>query len=194
MNNFYVYAYLRSKDSETASAGTPYYIGKGKNRRAWNKKHNVSVPNDRSKIVLLKENLSDIEAKELEIKLISFYGRKDLGTGILYNKTSGGDGNLGRVVTDEHRKKQSLALTGRLSKLKGRSITEEHKIKISESNKGRVSPNKGKTQSAEANMKRSATQSGIPKPKTTCPHCNKTGGINSMPRFHFDNCKQKGVV
>lgn len=194
MNNFYVYAYLRSKDSETALAGTPYYIGKGKNRRAWNKKHNVSVPNDRSKIVLLKENLLDSEAKELEINLISYYGRKDLGTGILYNKTNGGDGNLGRIVTTDHRKKQSMALSGRISKLKGRSITEEHKTKISMSNKGRVSPNKGKTQSADSNMKRSAAQTGISKPKITCPHCNKTGGANAMPRFHFNNCRHKREI
>lgn len=27
-NIYYVYAYIRSKDSETARAGTPYYIGK----------------------------------------------------------------------------------------------------------------------------------------------------------------------
>lgn len=32
---YYVYAYLREKDSDTASTGSPYYIGKGKNKRAW---------------------------------------------------------------------------------------------------------------------------------------------------------------
>lgn len=191
MNNFYVYAYLRSADSVTASADTPYYIGKGKDRRAWNKKHNVSLPCDKSKIVILKENLTDQDAKNLEIELIKLYGRKDIGTGILYNRTDGGEGNLGRIVTPEHKEKQSLALLGRISKLKGRTLTEEHKKKISLGNKGRISPNKGKTQSKDSNMKRSAAQAGVPKSKITCPHCNKTGGANVMPTYHFNNCKQK---
>jgi hypothetical protein len=34
-SGFYVYAYLRSKDSKIAKAGTPYYIGKGYDQRAW---------------------------------------------------------------------------------------------------------------------------------------------------------------
>ena len=31
-----------------------------------------------------------------------------------------------------------------------------------------------------------------PKEIVTCPHCNKTGGISAMMRFHFNNCG-KGV-
>ena len=137
-NVYYVYAYIRSSDN------TPYYIGKGKGNRAWHKKHTVSVPADKTKIVLLKEGLSDNEAKSMEIKLIAQYGRKDLGTGILHNKTDGGEGNSGRIVTSSHRRKQSVALTGRPSKLKNRLLSDEHKKKISAAAIGRVSPNKGK--------------------------------------------------
>lgn len=28
-----------------------------------------------------------------------------------------------------------------------------------------------------------------PQQTVTCPHCNKTGGISNMPRYHFDKCK-----
>jgi hypothetical protein len=51
MNIYYVYAYLRKSDD------TPYYIGKGKGNRAWDKGHSCTVTNDTSKIVLLKENI-----------------------------------------------------------------------------------------------------------------------------------------
>ena len=86
MNHFYVYAYLRHD-------GSPYYIGKGKDKRAWKKgKDEIGKPIDISRIVILQENLSDDEAKEHEINLIKIYGRIDLGNGILRNKTDGGDG------------------------------------------------------------------------------------------------------
>jgi len=60
MNNFYTYAYLRQD-------GTPYYIGKGRNYRAFKKNHGVSVP-PKDRILFLKENLS--EQKHLDTKLI----------------------------------------------------------------------------------------------------------------------------
>ena len=49
--NFYVYAYLRND-------GTPYYIGKGKGYRAWTNQKIISVPKDRSCIVLVEQNIS----------------------------------------------------------------------------------------------------------------------------------------
>jgi hypothetical protein len=92
---YYVYAYIRSKDSATAKAGTPYYIGKGKGDRAF-AKHSISVPKDKSKIIFLETKLSDVGACSIERRLIKWWGRKDLKTGILLNKTDGGDGTKGR--------------------------------------------------------------------------------------------------
>jgi hypothetical protein len=78
-NVFYTYAYLRED-------GTPY------------------VPS-RNRILILKKNLTEEEAFKHEIYMINVFGRKDLGTGILYNLTDGGDGPSGYVYTEEQRKK-----------------------------------------------------------------------------------------
>jgi len=94
-NRFYTYAYLREDR-------TPYYIGKGSGKRAYKKyKGEIKPPRDKSRVLLLKTSLTEEEAFEHEIYMISIFGRKDLGTGILHNKTDGGDGSSGRIVTLE---------------------------------------------------------------------------------------------
>ena len=121
-NRFYTYAYLREDR-------TPYYIGKGQGRRISNRqKKDMKSPKDKSRIIYLKQNLTEEEAFRYEKYMIAVFGRKDLGTGILRNRTDGGDGMSGFTHSEETRKKIS-------EKNKGRKLTEEHKQKLKEANK-----------------------------------------------------------
>lgn len=114
MLQFYVYAYLRNKDSKTAKAGTPYYIGKGCGGRAWDFRHHTNrTPKNKSDVVILESGLTELGAFALERRLIRWWGRKDLGTGILLNLTDGGEGISGRLTSEKTRKKLSDYFTGR---------------------------------------------------------------------------------
>ena len=123
--DFYVYAYLRED-------GTPYYIGKGKGKRAFDHRHSVNVPKDLSRIVFLETALTEIGAVALERRLIAWWGRKDNNTGILRNRTNGGEGLAGLVKTEEHKRKIGLSNKGPKAPL-----SESHKRSISESMKKR---------------------------------------------------------
>ena len=139
MTIYYIYAYVR-KD------GTPYYIGKGKGNRAFHKSHSVSVPKDKSRIIFLETNLTELGSLALERRLISWWGRKNNKTGILRNLTDGGEGVSGVVISEESRKKISDYHKGKLksnyhkSKMSEAKInvpkTEKHKLKISLSKLG----------------------------------------------------------
>ena len=95
MNIYYVYTYIRE------SNGTPYYIGKGKGNRAYKGHKHVSVPKDRTKIVFLEKNLTNIGALALESRYIQWYGRKNIDeNGILLNIAPGGEcGNRGKTLS-----------------------------------------------------------------------------------------------
>jgi len=131
MNIYYVYQYLRSKDSDQGKAGTPYYVGKGCRQRAWDKKRSVRLPSDKSLIVLVAEHLTESEAFDLEKSLIKKWGRLDIGTGILRNKTDGGEGSSGLVRTKESNEKTSKSLTGH-------TLSQKTRDKIGKSNKGKT--------------------------------------------------------
>ena len=150
---YYVYSYLREDNS-------PYYIGKGSGKRAYTKgPKEVKPPRDKSRVRILKENLTEEDAFLVEKLYILMFGRKDLDTGILRNKTDGGDGASGTIVSPETRRKRSERMKGvkrpqwiydkiaasnrgkkasaetraKLSAAgKNRKCSEEHKRKVSE--------------------------------------------------------------
>ena len=126
---YYVYAYIRKSDN------TPYYIGKGKDRRAYLKHVGVTRPRDFSKIVILEKNLSEIGALALERFYIRWYGRKDLGTGILHNRTDGGEGVSGYTNPPDRRAAISKRNAGTGNGMYGKLHTVEAREKIS---KGRM--------------------------------------------------------
>jgi hypothetical protein len=135
---YYVYYYLRNQDSETTNqglCGTPYYVGKGCGARAWRfHTKNIRIPKDTTNIVIITEGLTEHQAFQIESLHIKLWGRKDLGTGILHNKTNGGDGASGTVRSPDTREKIRQTLKAR----PGRKHSESTKALISLRNRERV--------------------------------------------------------
>ena len=100
MKNFYTYMWLRED-------GTPYYIGKGRGKRAIRK----GSPQDRSRI-LLQFFTDERESLVAEKMLIGLYGRRDTGAGTLINRTDGGEGISGYRHTQAYKDKRSEEMLG----------------------------------------------------------------------------------
>jgi hypothetical protein len=151
----YVYKHIRKDNNQ------PFYIGvgglitfdyysrakgtssAGKRNRDLKWYDYVNIYGFNHEIVL--DNCSADEAFEKETELIAKYGRIDLKTGILINKTNGGKGTKG--FSEDTRKKCGQSNIGKIlsrekrqeisKRNKGRKHSEESKKKISSFHKGR---------------------------------------------------------
>jgi hypothetical protein len=135
---YYTYAYLRED-------GTPYYIGKGKKKRAYDAMHKPVGKPPADRILILKKNLTEKEAFKHEIYMIAIFGRIDKVTGILRNKSDGGEGGrsggVGNFREGTKHREESKKLIG--SYHKGKVLSEETKQKLREANLGKKWWNNG---------------------------------------------------
>lgn len=209
---FYTYAHYKPE-------GGLFYIGKGIKNRAYDMKmrnvywKNVVAKYGNPVVEILANWKTEEEALSHEKLLISSF--KEMGIK-LANLTDGGEGvsgykhtesslqkmrgrtgilsamfgkqksaevklkisqaKLGVKQSDDFKKKISLSL-------KGRVFSVEHLNKIKESLKGRVF-----TQEHKYKM-RIASQRLV-----KCDYCDKIGARIAMGRWHFNNCKNKGIL
>lgn len=145
MNVFYVYEHWRP------DTGVCFYVGKGKDKRAWDMKtmrnrHHMAITSKLTSlgmcvdVRIVMDNLSETTAFNLEIDRIALYGIENLA-----NMTSGGDGlkNPSKETRDKISKSQKarFAKPGEFEKLsaqrKGRVTSEETKKKLAMTSKGR---------------------------------------------------------
>ena len=163
-NIYYCYIWKRED-------GTPYYIGKGKENRYKKKRRGVTAPpRNQSNIFFACEGVTESEAFEMEIALISLLGRKDLGTGILQNRTVGGDGNSGWVPSEETKRKIGEA---------NRNPSEETRRKLIESHKGNRHSEESKRKMSDARRGEKNHNYGKPRSEETR---RKIGEANSKPK------------
>ena len=156
---FYVYEHIRLDNM------TCFYVGKGKGERAYNLErndHHDRISNRHGHaVVIIKDNLTEEEAFELErdtiedyvfnlgygIDIIGFNNKEDNEIGHLTNCTWGGEGVSGIQLSEETKQRMSESHKGKHNSeetkkkmsesKKGIQLSEEHKQKLSESLKGR---------------------------------------------------------
>lgn len=112
--------------------------------------------------------------------------------------------NKGRVQPPEEKAKQIAAITGRkrapFTDEWRRNLSKNHKSKRGfdtshslETRKKMSEKAKGRKQSPETIAKKADAVRGSKREKLQCPHCEQMIAVNTYPRWHGDNCKQRNT-
>lgn len=174
-NGFYVYEHWRLDIDQC------FYVGKGMGRRAYTRGgrnshwNNIVAKLERTgsgyEVKLVATGLSEEQAFELEKERIAFW--KDIVD--LANKTDGGDGVSGLVMSEESKRKMSQKAKGRVGvkSMLGKKHSEETKAKMRASHKGKpktpehiakvaaARKGKGFSHTEKTRAKMSATRQGM---------------------------------
>ncbi len=184
----------------------------GQKQPFYNKLRKLLRLGETVEVEILWEGFSRDEAAKKECEFIELYGRRHTG-GTLWNLAAGGQGC---ALAGEALAKRNAAIRAALltspavharrkppkQKRGPHSPTAEERARISERmtlnnpmtrsdvvEKMRISK-LGTAFSAETRAKMSAARVGKKCRIVTCPHCGKSGGAATMPRWHFANCKE----
>ena len=134
---------------------------------------------------ILEHGIQDLKLlQKKEMYWINYYNLTDKTLG--YNITKGGEGFFANH-TQESTDKISNHFSGKTYEDLFGDQAEAERLK-------RKKCTRTPEQYALSAKKTGDATRGIPKgpfKKATCPYCNKTGGVNIMHRWHFDNCKLK---
>lgn len=188
--------------------GEPFYVGVGSGKRIFNHERVAPSRRQEAKYDIINEiiEVGEVvkysivgffddwyEAAVEERRLIAFYGRVDIGTGILANRTNGGQGIAGIKwhLSEARKDGQRRAV----EKRRGWRHSEESKAKIGAAHKGRKcsADNIEKTNSANRGKKRSDEQRArmSEAAKGRKPSPEKTNGLIEWYRANADKVSEE---
>lgn len=198
----YVYLHFAwTSSDQTILEDHPFYVGQGTHtsrghlRRCYEShtkhqkrtKEHPTIWSDKVTFgfsAWILNNLSQEDANQLEMALISLYGRLDEGQGPLVNRTSGGHRNADRkpAVGWHHspltRKKQSQKAQGRVHSIETRKL-------MSQQRRGVAKTEAHKKALSQAHLDRNQT---TPQVRSKCLYCDVVASPANLATYHNDHC------
>jgi len=147
----------------------------------------------------LKIEYSELQSKRFSGEGNGFYNHSHTPEAIQKIK----DANTGRIQPTAEKERQIAAQTGRtrapFSNEWKANLSNNHKSKqpsfdgtLSELTKKKIGDKlRGSTRDPAVVALVAEKLKGKKRKKKLCPHCNKEIAVNTYPRWHGDNCKQK---